>query len=204
MQELIEEIVRQEWDSFQHVHNIGGRAECQDDRITFDKMRKSQFMAWTKAVCESYRHDLVSARQSGRNLIAEKYAHMMKETSPAEYLQIKHLLPAVSIEAELLVEKIVAAHLRWHEAYTQEFPYLAAAGRPAKNIQAETSVEVYLRGELLTYSVNTLRLYLEMVQEYEKKNINLSRLIQQNTVQFYGYTTLEDAEQKQRAAKQQI
>lgn len=201
MQKLIEEIVREEWDSFQQVQNIGGRAACQDDRATFEIMRKSQFMAWKNEVCESYLNDLISARQAGRNLLAEKYAHMMKETSPGEYLMIKDLLPPVSLEAEQLAEKIVSVHLRWQKAYSQEFPYLSGAGRPVGDTSEETSVEVYLRGELLTYSVDTLRLYLNMVQEYQDKNINLNRLIQHNTVQLYGYASLGDAEQKLRAAK---
>lgn len=201
MQELVEKIVNEEWESFQHVHNIGGRASCQNDRTTFEIMRKSQFMAWSKAVGESYLNDLISARQCGRNLVAEKYAHMMKETSPEEYLRIKDLLPPVSLETEQLVEKIVTVHLQWQSAYIQEFPYLSGAGRPISAANEETSVEVYLRGELLTYSIHTLNLYLAMVQAYQQKKINLNRLIQSNTVGFYGYASLEDAEQKLRRVK---
>ena len=44
---MIEEIIKTEWDMFQHVNNIGGRASCQDDWETFHIMRTSQYENWT-------------------------------------------------------------------------------------------------------------------------------------------------------------
>ncbi|MDY2738998.1 MAG: DUF4125 family protein [Acidaminococcus sp.] len=36
---LIQRIIEREWTLFDEVHNIGGRASCQDDRETFFIMR---------------------------------------------------------------------------------------------------------------------------------------------------------------------
>ena len=47
---FIEAVVDIEWIQFQQVHNEGGRASCQDDRETFEIMRKSQFLAWRRLV----------------------------------------------------------------------------------------------------------------------------------------------------------
>ena len=45
--EIIEEIIQREWDFFQHVQHIDGRASCQDDFETFEKQRTAQFLVYT-------------------------------------------------------------------------------------------------------------------------------------------------------------
>ncbi|MBQ8166292.1 MAG: DUF4125 family protein, partial [Lachnospiraceae bacterium] len=50
----VSKIVKLEWEMFDKVKNEGGRADCQDDWNTFSIMRKSQYMAWSDALCESY------------------------------------------------------------------------------------------------------------------------------------------------------
>ena len=42
IQELAEEITQREWKMFHNTQNIGGQASCQNDRETFEIMRKSQ------------------------------------------------------------------------------------------------------------------------------------------------------------------
>ncbi len=56
----------------------------------------------------------------------------------------------------------------------------------------------YLRGELLTYSVETLRLYAAYVEKSQKEKINLCEQVLRNTVLRYGYPNLEAAENHQR------
>jgi hypothetical protein len=46
MENIIESIIRMEWEFFDKVENEGGRASCQDNWETFSKMRRSQYMAW--------------------------------------------------------------------------------------------------------------------------------------------------------------
>lgn len=43
MNEKIQKIIDIEWEMFQQVDNIGGRADCQDDKETFYIMRRSQY-----------------------------------------------------------------------------------------------------------------------------------------------------------------
>ena len=47
MNEKIQKIIDIEWEMFQQVDNIGGRADCQDDKETFYIMRRSQYENWS-------------------------------------------------------------------------------------------------------------------------------------------------------------
>ena len=81
-QDLIAQIVAQEWAMFDEVQNNGGRAECQNNPREFEIMRSSQLKTWSEDVLKSYLHDLTSAAYSKRNLLTEKYAYMMESTYP--------------------------------------------------------------------------------------------------------------------------
>ena len=59
-----------------------------------------------------------------------------------------------------------------------------------------TSIETYLKGELLSYSLNTLNLYFEYIKECITKNINLAEINLQNIVKEKGYSSLADVENK--------
>lgn len=192
--DTIAEIVRLEWDGFQAVNNVGGRAACQDDGATFAIMRSSQLRAWLPAVRASYLDDLVTAQCSGRNLMEEKYARMMEQTAPAQYELLKSKLPELGNSIKQLVEKIVVIHMEWQRHYAETYPKLAARGRETDNDIFGTSFETYLRGELLTYSEGTLLLYLRQVQEMQAEGLNLNARVMDFTAQAYGYESAADAE----------
>lgn len=65
--EIAEDILNREWNLFQQVQNVGGRASCQEDERTFRIMRAAQFEAWNEAMLASYRQDLIQAEEAGRN-----------------------------------------------------------------------------------------------------------------------------------------
>ncbi len=197
--DLINTIVRHEWLAFINVQNIGGKADCQDDPETFKIMRTSQFISWPNNVLESYLNDLLAAEANGRNLISEKYAWMMKSTSPAEYARIEHLLPRLGPEVTHLIEKIMEIELAWQEDILKEFPYVIAQGRPLYSSQDNsliTSFETYLRSELATYSNRTLELYYKNRASQYSQNINGAKMTLEYTVKHYGYQSLADANGK--------
>ena len=60
-----------------------------------------------------------------------------------------------------------------------------------------TSYETYLKGELSTYSEELLKMYAEFIIKLAREGKNLARITIENTAHLQGYTSLEEAEQKQ-------
>ena len=199
MNPIIEQIVEMEWEMFQNVRNTGGRAACQDDFETFDVMRKSQFLTWDLPLLESYWQDLQEGKAQGRNLVMEKYAYMMESTAPKEYEAIATGLPKISEEKQAMVEQIVAIQVGWREEFAEKYPHLSGQARiihTSEDTLYDISFETYLRGELKTYSMQTLVLYGRRIVEFVQEQKNMTEEIMRYTTAFYGYKTLEDAEIK--------
>lgn len=194
--QLINDIIEREWHMFDQVENEGGRAGCQDDEWTFYAMRYSQHSAFSTAMLESYRQDLEQAQQEGRNLLTEKYAYMMEFTEPDYFdKNLKPYLPSISPEKEELVDRIANLSIRFEQEFEQVYPAFAAAGRPLTGTGGrDVSFHIYTIGELKTYSVRTLRLYLEDMRKTGEEQENIAFHIHRTTAGFYGYQTLEDAE----------
>ena len=198
MGRLEREITDREWDMFQRTQNIGGRASCQDDRETFYRMRESQWRTLPLEVLESYDRDLETAQTQGRNLVAEKYGYMMESYDPEGFAQIQSQLPPKTQEELSLVEQLVSDHLNWYEELREEIPHILAGGRHLRtreDCMGDVSIETYLRGELKTYSLETLRAYASFAKECKAQGRNLVRENYEEMARAYGYRDLRQAEE---------
>lgn len=193
---LIDSILDIEWEMFQNVSNIGGRASCQDDQPTFLIMRRSQFLAWDEATLSSYLDDLKAAKESGANLLTFKYAYMMEVTFPEEYENIKDALPAVEDEKAALVKKIVDVHMEQLKDFTHKYPKLMAHTRPAQVAPSMgvASIEIYEGCELKTYSINTLKLYVKMLDSLEDEGVTYPEKVYINMAKILGYQSIQEFE----------
>ena len=194
---MIKEFLEREWQMFQLVNNEGGRAACQDDRRTFDGMRSGQFLSWPDEVLAAYLRDLQDAERDGRNLVAEKYARMMESTAPLRYQEIRDAPPQLSARAAQLASEI-SSRLAEQEAICREqYPLVAGAGRPVRSSEDgpyQTSLETYMRSELCTYSEDTLERLKAYMDRLDAEGKLLGRIMLENTVKYYGYASLEQAE----------
>jgi len=197
---LIAKIIDLEWNMFQKVSNIGGKASCQENPETFKIMRYSQAISWAEDALESYLTDLSEAQKNKRNLLTEKYARMMKSTSPWEYYdRIEHWLPTLEPETLQLIDNIVKIVLEWEKELAAKYPNLVERGRPIHSTddsQFVTSIETYLRGELATYSLTTLELFYKNVLKQKSENINGSEITLNSMVKQYGFNSLKEANEK--------
>ncbi|MEG2173435.1 MAG: DUF4125 family protein [Desulfovibrionaceae bacterium] len=197
MKTVQEQIVNIEWEMFSQVHNADGPMGCQTDRTTFKVMRSSQAESWPQNVLESWLHDLETAKCEGRNLMSEKYAWMMESTFPEEFSRLAGSLPAVDSTTLSLIEDIVHAHVAWKLEIAQKYPRLNEKGRPVRSCEDGpwiTSFETYLRGELKTYSPETVRRLHHHVQNLQARGENAAETTLQNQVRHYGYASLDAVE----------
>lgn len=196
--EIINAVIEREWFMFDKVQNIGGcRASCQDDEWTFYVNRYSQFSALSQETVFSYYNDLTRALEEGRNVITEKYGYMMEYTDPEYYhRELENVLPVIEEEKLDIVQQIVDIQLRQERVFRARFPYFAGKGRLLDDVESSfASFKVYSIGELKTYSYNTLKLFLRDIKLTDSENVlSLSYMIHLNTARFYGYKTLEEAE----------
>lgn len=197
-EELVDQIILLEWKAFDKVENLGGRADCQNNFLTFQIMRRSQYLTWTEELLESFIQDFTEANERGWNLITEKYGRMMESTAPDEYEKIKGSFPVISSEKKAIIEAIVEIEVKWEEEFAKAYPYMAGQGRSIHTSDDNlynTSSETYLRGEISTYSDRTLGLYGAFVADYAKRGENLIKDTVENTALLYGYESLEAAEE---------
>ena len=193
-EKLINEILEKEWNYFSNLNNIGGRADCQDNREDFIIMRKAQWLTFNEETLLSYLEDL----NSKNNPLFQKYGQMMKYNSPKEYEKIKNLLEQPSSQKLDLVEKIMEIYMKWEEEFFKAYPIFSSMGRPLYSKQdddEDTSIETYLRGELLSYSEKTLNLYLKYIIEMKEKNINLAMKNMDNLASMQGFKNSDEVEE---------
>lgn len=197
-EQLIQNIIHREWDMFSQVPSAGGPASCQSDPETFAIMRRSQARSWPESLLIQWLDDLEQAQRHGRNLMSEKYAWMMESTAPEEFQRLADQLPPVDAPSLALIKAIVSTHVQWKEESATNYPQLNGMGRLLRSCDdsaCETSFETYLRGELKTYSPQSLQLLHAHTQDLQARGVNGAEVTLLNQAQEYGYASLKEAEQ---------
>ena len=92
----------------------------------------------------------------------------------------------------------MSIYMEWEEEFFKEYPIFSSMGRPLYSTEddyIETSIETYLRGELLSYSEKTLNLYLKYIIEMKEKNINLAIKNMDNLASMQGFKNSDEVEE---------
>lgn len=205
-EQTLREIVDIEWEMFHNVQSMDGPAACQQNPKMFELMRSSQVKSWSQEAAASYLDDLKSARAQGHNLMTEKYARMMQYTAPCEYRRIEPNVRLLEPAVEAVIERLLPRLVEWQGEVVAKYPHVGAQGRPIRSTEDSrytTSFETYTRGELSTYSAKTLRLLEEHYLQLAALGENPAELILKNTVERYGYKSIERAEEVQKARMEQ-
>ena len=198
MAQIIEDIIALEWDLVNQVDPSTEKKPCLYDKTIFTSNRKNLLAAWNQELQESYYKDLFTAQIEGRNPISEKYRYMLEQTNPEEYGKIEENQPEQSMEKLYLMDWISENLLEWQESLAQKYPRLVGNKKMIRRNwenRAQKTFETYMRGDLVTFSVKTLRVYAAYIEHLKKHELNLNQMIFQNAVAQYGCQTLEEAEQ---------
>lgn len=196
-EDLVDRIVRLEFEAFDKVKNEGGRAYCQNDWPTFSVMRKSQYLTWNRDMLMQYYYDFSRQYNMGHNLITEKYGRMMESTDSDRWNEIKDNFPELSDEKRAVIEQIVGIQMQMMEEFASVHPKVAGNARTLHTYEDDvinTSYETYLRGEVSTYSDKMLQLYGKYVVDAYRNGVNIADITMGNTAMLYGYKDITDFE----------
>lgn len=178
---IIETILDMELEMFLSVRSEG-ESHCQHHPEGFKFHRRLQFSVWSRDTLNRYREDLIRARQKGENLMTLKYARMQG------LLSCRNTNP--------IIDQIVRQKMRWQAEMIRRYPAIMGAARPIEGGDDETmtSFETYARGELETYSDNTLSSLYGDICAMLEQGINGSEKIYQLQAQRSGFDSLAAAE----------
>lgn len=181
-QDLVEEILEKELRMFLAVRTVG-RAACQEQPEEFRRFRTAQFSVWPADALESYRNDLVAAEHNDTNLMTLKYARMGNQ------------IPCLNEDP--IIDRIVEIQYGWQKELFEKYPRVMRRGRPLDsrdNTLGGTSFETYLRGELETYSQETLRCLLRDMEAARQNGVNRNEKVYEALIASYGISSLAAAE----------
>jgi hypothetical protein len=125
----------------------------------------------------------MSAEEKGKNLMTMKYARMGNQ------------IPCLNNDP--LIERIIEIQTAWQKDMFARYPHLMGGARAIESHQDTdlyTSFESYLRGELETYSGNTLRSLYEDIERYRQDHQNMNEQLYDFLVKDLGYESLDEAE----------
>lgn len=197
MSSLINEIIEKEWEMFRVLKNIGGPAECQNNKEEFFIMRRGQWENLPEKILNSYLDDLNNAILNNRNLLQEKYVKMMEYSDPIEYENVKHILFELTPGHKTMIKQIENIYLIWGYEFEKKYPKFSKLTRNLKSendTPEKASLQTYLRGELSSYSPKTVLFYLDYIKECYEKGINLIYETHNEVVKLKGFENLESVE----------
>ena len=154
---LCSELVALEWNQFDQVKNLGSRANCQDNLLSFLIMRLAQYLPLPIDLIESLIHEHTKGIDEGRNLVEEKYARMMRETDPKLFNALwRDRLETASPVKTALLESVIIL-LQEMQEELEKLKSTNEHARPKLTQGNNISALAYMKSELESYSYASLR-----------------------------------------------
>lgn len=169
-------IINFEWDQFDKVDGLNGRASCQDSPKEFIIMRLAQYLSYNENLIFLIYEDMKDAQKEGFNPIIDKYARMMEFTDKTYFEKIRKNLRPLSPVKKALVKKI-RNKLTKTKA---EMPESLERQRPHESREKRVSSADYFICEISFLSLKSLWALDEYLNSH-----NLVEQIYENTIYLY-------------------
>lgn len=195
--EVIDTIVRLEWEDFSRVLEEEGRAPCQRRPDVFARMRRAMLGTWSAELLDAHLEDVENARGAGRSPMTEKLAWMGEATGSPRFRAAAAMLPMPPYETFERIERAVKLHLVWQARAGALFPRLTSGGRPLLTEDdggGTASFETCLRGELRTYSPRSIEVFERYALACWRDGVNLAVWELDNVARSYGFADAAEAE----------
>lgn len=167
-QEKLKWILNFEWNEFDKVKGIDGRAYCQDSPIQFLIMRLSQYLAYNNEIISSIYKDFQICKEEGINPIFDKYARMMKLTDVDEYIKLKPLLKDISKVKENILINIENMLIKTVDKEKDILPKTFENSRPTESEGKKISSIGYYISEISILSLKSLWAIEDLIYENDR------------------------------------
>ena len=178
-EEILRKIADMEYQLFSRINATN--PDCKREG-TFKFMRIARFYPLSEDTLLSYLRDLEEASRRGKNPLWEKYACMEGRISVGDE------------EKRGIINKIVEIEKGWVEELHRKYPHV---------VELKEDFSKYLGCELATFSISTLKKYLNDLYLALKQRRNLAYESYQYTFSHLGYHSLEEVENKMKDDSQQ-
>ncbi|NMW85313.1 DUF4125 family protein [Peptoniphilus sp. AGMB00490] len=168
--EIIKDIINIEWNFFDKVKGMHGRAICQDSPVNFIINRMAQYLAYNEKICLYIRRDYKNCLEKGINPVFGKYARMMQFTDINRYEEIKEKLPNISPVKQYALKEISDIFHIGLVNIEKKLPKTTEKARPIKSIDNKISSVGYFISEISFYNLETIWLIKNLIIKIKSEN----------------------------------
>lgn len=182
--EVIKDIINMEWNFFDKVKGMHGRAICQDSPVTFVINRLAQYLVYDESICLCIQKDYKKYLSNEFNPVFGKYAKMMQFTDPKRYEEVKESLPHISPVKQYALKEISELFDKGLEKVNKNYPITSQNARPIQSEDKRISSIAYYISEISFFNLNTIWLIRDLILKI-KPEIFIEN-IYKNTMELYN------------------
>ncbi|MBU5668840.1 DUF4125 family protein [Peptoniphilus sp. MSJ-1] len=168
--EIIKDIINMEWNFFDKVKGLHGRAICQDSPVNFIINRMAQYLTYDDDICLCIQRDYKKHMSNDFNPVFGKYAKMMQFTDLKKYEEVKDILPKTSPVKQYALKEVSELFSIGLEDVERKFPKTSQKARPRESVNKRISSIAYFISEISFFNLKTIWLIKDLLIRIKAEN----------------------------------